>query len=373
MDDKQILDRIKASAFVYSNTAFLGIISCMLTLDWKENHPEVREDFNAGIFYQKKLMLLKKDWFLSLPKKQQTGVFLHELWHAARLHDVRLGDRDPVVWNIAGDYRINNDLLSDGFELPPDCLQNSKYTRNISEEEIYDDIYHASPKSRKKYVQQLSTIGQDVQQVNEEEKLAQVMIVQQAIQQMKVTGAGKIPGDIEKVLSNYLKPKLPWWRLLRNYLTDSLDIEWSWKRPNKRFRDIYLPSITKEEGKLTHVVLFLDTSGSISDKTLERFNSEVRFIQEVLCPEKLTVIQFDYTIQKVQEWKEGQRYRKIKMYGGGGTSLHEVHDWIVKNTPTCAIIFSDLWCEPMEPVKVPVIWIIEGDHEEPQFGKSFRI
>lgn len=373
MNDKQILDKIKASVFLSSNTAFLGIISCMLSIDWKENHPEIKEDFNAAICYKQKQILLKKGWFLGLPKKQQDGVFLHELWHAARLHNLRQGDRDPELWNIACDYRINNDLLKDGFQLPEDCLYNRKFDRSWSEEQIYDELLHESPQQKQQYIASLNIIGHDVTSSKDEEKLAQVMIVQQAIQQMKVSNAGNVPGDIEKLLTDFLKPKLPWWRLLRNYLTDSLDINWSWKKPNKRFQDIYLPSLVKDEGKLTHVVLFLDTSGSITDETLRRFNTEAQFIQEVLCPEKLTVIQFDYVIRKVREWKEGQRYKNIKLVGGGGTSLHEVHDWIVKNKPTCAIIFSDLYCTPMQPVTSPVIWIIAGEHEEPSFGKSFRV
>ena len=36
-----------------------------------------------------------------------------------------------------------------------------------------------------------------------------------------------------------------------------------------------------------------------------------------------------------------------------------MHDYIEKHKPTAAVIFTDLYCEPMEPVKnnIPVYWI----------------
>ena len=52
----------------------------------------------------------------------------------------RRGDRDPQIWNIACDHRINNDLLADGYsfkDLKP-CLDINY--KNMVEEDIYEDL-----------------------------------------------------------------------------------------------------------------------------------------------------------------------------------------------------------------------------------------
>ena len=46
-----------------------------------------------------------------LEEKEWRFVLAHELLHAALRHDLRCGDRDPYLWNIACDYVINGWLV----------------------------------------------------------------------------------------------------------------------------------------------------------------------------------------------------------------------------------------------------------------------
>lgn len=349
------LDRVKAAAFLDNNAAFLGSILCNIQFSWSSSIE------TAGI--NDKELIWNKDWFDSLSKSERVGVLMHELWHYARLHAARMGSRHKDKWNVACDLRINYDLIKDGYTLPAGALYDPKYDQSWSEEQIYEDLPE---------VVSIQIWGTDSLAKNGAAIQDQVNIVQAALQQAKLL-TGTTPGNLSEVLNTFLKPKLPWWKLLRNYLTDQMETSWSWSRPNKRFSEVYLPHISNDEGRLEEIVMFLDTSGSIEDETVQQFNSEAKYIQEVLNPKKLTVIMFDLEIQEILEFTEDKPYKNIKVSGRGGTSLKEVYDYIVKHKPTCSIIFSDLYCDPMPKVNTPVIWIINGDHAEPSFGKSFRI
>ncbi|MBE9228908.1 hypothetical protein IQ264_26200 [Phormidium sp. LEGE 05292] len=78
------------------------------------------------------------DYLLSLPAAQQDGLFLHEVLHAALLHPLRRGVRDPQVWNIAADIVVNGMIVQQGvFQLPPGGLRDPKL-EHLSVEEVYE-------------------------------------------------------------------------------------------------------------------------------------------------------------------------------------------------------------------------------------------
>ncbi len=58
------------------------------------------------------------EFVLSLTEDELVGVNAHEVAHCAFQHMTRRGHRDPRLWNVAGDYAINADLLDAGFVLP---------------------------------------------------------------------------------------------------------------------------------------------------------------------------------------------------------------------------------------------------------------
>lgn len=359
MSDRE-LDKVKTAAFLDSNAAFLSSLMCRLQFSWSEELP------TAGV--DGKNFLWNKEFFDALNIEERKFILLHELWHTAKLHNLRCGTRDKILWNTACDYRINFDLVADGYKMPEGDfkgLYDAKYDSNWSEEMIYDNLLQ-------KNKNQLPKPMPDLIMGNDGEGTEQIQTVQCAIQQAKIMG-GNVPGGLTELINDFLHPKLPWWILLRQFLTDAQETIWTWARPNKRYSDIYLPSITEDEGRLEHICLFLDTSGSISTDELIRFNSEAKYIQEVMNPKKLSVIQFDYHIHKIDEFDENRRYKEITVFGRGGTSLDDVRKFIMEHRPSCSVIFSDLYCDPMDRVPFPVIWVISGNHSAPSWGKSIRV
>lgn len=117
-------------------------------------------EVNAGSKYKTmatdgKILLYNPDFVNKLTEAEIIFVILHELLHCANLHFGRMSGRDPNIWNQAADYAINiilddmrKDLNSSTIKTPDNILLDEKY-RNMSAEQIYDDIYEKSPPQQK--------------------------------------------------------------------------------------------------------------------------------------------------------------------------------------------------------------------------------
>lgn len=366
-DINKLISKSIIKTFQVKNSAFLAPLLCNL---------EVKIDSSvetAGT--DGKNLFINEEFFRNISDEERIFVLLHEVWHVARLHMLRRNGRDPKLWNIACDIRINNDIRrSFNFN---DVRWNIfihdgqfDYDKVASEEEIYDKLL----KEAHKYSNKQNLISDDVKESdpNDQNSVKPSEIINKVVnayQNANLTNsAGNIPGAYEDFLDNFLKPVVPWTTLLNNYLTDLSEKDFSWKKPSRRFEDMYLPSLEDTEGALKHIVFFLDTSGSISDEDVKRFNSEVKFIHDYFNPKKLTIIQFDTKIRHIQEYTNEDSYEKVKVIGRGGTSLEEVEEYIKKNKPTCSVIFSDMYCTPMNKVPYPVIFIVSGN---PRWNSSF--
>jgi predicted metal-dependent peptidase len=358
------LDRTKSTVFLDKhNAAFLGSLMCSLNFKWVEDLPTAGTD---GVE-----LLWNPKYFEKLPPKSRTTDLSHELWHVALLHNLRRGSRNHEIWNIACDIRIDLMLEQMGFTFEGinGVPRDKKYIDWV-EEDIYDDLIKDPPPSMgcTCCASQMPETQVSIQ--------ATINTVVQAMHQAKLSGqAGNLPGAIEKTLKKFLEPIIPWQVLLMQFFTDLLDEDYSWARPNRRYQDMYLPSRFTDDGRLEHLAYYLDISGSIQDKDALRFSSEVKFIQEVLKPQKLSLIQFDTEIQKIKEFKEEEPFDDITIVRGGGTCLVKVRDHINETKPTAAIIFSDMEVDPMQPLDydIPVIWVAIRNRITPPFGKAIYI
>lgn len=371
-DINKLINRAVIKSFQVKNSAFLAPLLCNLEIKIDSSVETAATDG--------KNLFINEDFFRGLSEEERIFVLLHETWHVARLHMLRRNNRDMHLWNIACDIRINNDLkeVFYGSNINWDSfVHNSEYDRDkiLSEEEIYS-LLEKDPKNKGSK----NTLSNDIKESNpntkESVKPSEIINkVVSAFQNAKLTNqVGSIPGNYEDFLSDFLKPIVPWTTLLNNYLTDLSEKDFSWKKPNRRFEDMYLPSLEDTENALEHIVFFLDTSGSISEEDVKRFNSEVKFIHDYFSPKKLTVIQFDTSIRDIQEYTDEDSFEKVKVVGRGGTSLYEVEEYIRKNKPTCSIIFSDMYCTPMNKVPYPVIFIVSGNSRwTSPFGKVIHI
>jgi predicted metal-dependent peptidase len=395
MDDLDIphltkeLDRAKSGVFLGNNAAFLGSLMCSMNFHWDRSVPTAATD-GVNLYWN-------PDWFLSLKPEARKTVLVHELWHPARLHFHRQGTRDPKIWNYATDIRINNELTAEGYSFDgiEGCWRDTKYPPGMPEEDIYDDLMknQTPPPPQGGWGQPPPPCnggnggsepggpnpdsGCDMLPADKGTSATAINNVVRAIHQAKLGGgAGTIPGDVELLISKFLSPVLPWELLLNQFMQDLIQEEYTWRQPNRRFPDMYLPSRYQDEGKLTHLIYYEDVSGSISDVDCLRFNSEVKHVKDTFQPSKMTLVQFDTRITQEIVFYDDDPFDQIKILGRGGTSLVPVRAHILHHRPTAAIIFSDLDCAPMEPLglDIPILWIcIRNGKAKVPFGKLIHI
>lgn len=373
----QMLDKTKGRLFFQKNTGFLGSLLCNHEFIW---------DFSAPTAWcNGKTIAFNPHFFLNvLDKDTRVFVLAHELWHTGFSHMLRLNDHDPEVWNQAADYVINIMLEKEGYKTDvPLCppLLDPKYD-GMSTEQVYDILIKekqqkggggSSPSGSG--AGQPVFGGDDLKAPPEGEAQEVMLKVIQAKQAAQMSGdAGSIPGEVELLISDFLDPILPWEKLLARFFTDLSKDDYSWRRPSRRYEDEYLPSLMGENG-LEHLCYYLDISGSVSDEDITRFNSEVCHIHRTLCPKRLTLVTFDTQIQDVYDFADDDRFDAIKVIGRGGTSLKPVYEHIVKNKPTAAVVFSDLYCQEMQADPgVPVLWVVIGNQGvSVPFGKEIHI
>jgi predicted metal-dependent peptidase len=98
--------------------------------------------------------------------------------------------------------------------------------------------------------------------------------------------AGKMGGSLSRDIQDLLQPQVDWREVLRDFIssTCSGNDYSTWARPNRRFMSsgVYMPSGISE--KVDELVLAIDTSGSIGQRELTVFLTEVKKICDTVRP-----------------------------------------------------------------------------------------
>lgn len=363
------LDKAKSKLFLNSNAAFLGPILTSLEFIWDDNIETAATDGERFWWAPKDFLICSFD--------ERVSTVFHEVWHVARLHMLRCGNRDPKKWNYACDIRLNRDLVNDGYKIGHDWVQYHHEIPHELEEDIYDWLVKNNtpiPQNQSKHIGDMKGQGDPAKAAGNAQ--ATINTVVRAIHQANLAGKpGSVPGGIREFIDQFLEPVIDWEKELQDWMQDLLEEDYSWSRPNRRYADIYLPHRFEDDGRLEHLIYYLDVSGSISKDDIIRFNSEVKFVKEQFNPKKMTFVQFDTIIQKVDVMKEDDVFSSIEVIGRGGTCLRKVREHIIKNEPTAAIIFTDLYVAPMEklPKEIPVLWVSTTKDQRGAFGKTIHI
>ena len=266
----------------------------------------------------------------SLPEKQQIFVICHEILHAAFGHTTRIFQLNKDLWflgNIAGDYLVNEVLVAFGMDMPKECLYDKKYT---VDKFTLEDVVRELLKNCK--ITKIPVLGADVQQGNgsgdkdkQEASTQEAKKFEQKMKQALVAATeiakkqGKLPASLDRAMGELLKPKTNWRRELHDWFNVRIKTIRSYARPNRRLiKDgLYIP--TKNNLGCGHIGIGVDVSGSIGQKELDLFGSELNYLFESCSPRKVTVVYFDGKVQKVDTYDELPI--KLVACGGGGTEF----------------------------------------------------
>jgi predicted metal-dependent peptidase len=343
-----------------------------------------------------------------LPLEQVKGLICHEVMHVACNHNIRRGERNFEHWNIACDYAIDPIVKNAGFAQPWENIQ-PKY-HNWEAEKIFNELFQSSKDEDREGAKEGAGEGIDGQdnknnsaqtgrngpypcgfgevrdypgknggkastaekrQAEQEQKIA----VRQAAQIAK--SQGTLPHALERLIREITEPEIPWRELLARFLTEQARNDYSWSMPNRRFmqQGLYLPELKNPE--LGLIALLVDTSGSISQKELNQFATEIHAMLAAYKTE-LIVIYVDAAVQGSELICRDDAEINLEPKGGGGTDYRPGYDWLQKqgHLPTAAVYLTDGYCNsfPQEP-NFPTLWVLtQGSvYFKPPFGEILVI
>jgi len=304
------------------------------------------------------------------------GVIAHEVMHVALQHPLRIGERDHEVWNMATDYAINLIVVDSGLKIPDCGLLDIQY-RGMSAEAIYPRLLQDKPEPEDGW--DFGGIGkpsnEDGSQMTEAEIDALGAEINVKVLQAHASAKmqGKLPAGIDGLIEDISKPKVDWRDKLRTFIGGDQPDDYSWRRPNRKFYSsygIYMPSV--DHYGAGHVVIGVDTSGSVSDLELSQFLGEINAIAEDMQPKSVTVIGCDAEIQSVTEYGQGDTIETLNSSGRGGTLVSPVFELVAERDLQCDsfIYFTDLhvWDFPDNAPDYPVLWV-STDADEAPFGE----
>ena len=211
--------------------------------------------------------------------------------------------------------------------------------------------------------------------MTEQEKRELARDIDQAIRQglmaqHKVAGKGRSGGDRE--LEDLLNPKVDWREVLREFVKATCNAKdtSSWRKVNRRYLStgMYMPSMIGE--RVGHIVIAVDTSGSVGQQELSEFLGEVKGVAEEVHPEKVDLIYWGSDVAGHEEY-EGNAVANIvsstKPKDGGGTSPSCVSDYLEekKIVPECIIVLTDgyVGSDWGGNWTAPILWTIVGGND----------
>jgi len=360
------LNKAKVALMSRAESVFYTTVLFSLKFKWDDTEPTAWTDGYTIGFNRK--------FFESLRPAERVGVLIHEAMHVAYLHPIRKrAGMDHEVWNSAADHVINLQLLKAGFELPSWVLADKRFV-GFSAEQAYDVLYAERGNQPPNPMPDLRSPGDADGRGDPEQALQQHVqeILVRATVQSKMAGnsPGSIPGDIQMYLDKLLNPKLPWQTILRRFMNAMAKSDYSWKRPNRRFMpEHYLPSLYSEG--MIDLAVWADISCSVSNSDFHRIVSETAGVFKMMKPKTLTFGQFDTRIQQIDKIKSLCDIGSLEFTGRGGTCIDEMLEWINKNQPELAIIFTDGEFDKRNKkltAQTKVIWMI---HDNEQWKPPF--
>ena len=291
------------------------------------------------------------------------GVLFHEINHILRNHTNK-GRAIPFLhcnpinpkckdcgytakrFNICGDLEINPGLQTLGFKLP----ENGQFPKNyglpdgLLAEEYWDKLPKEVGEPGKSYAVGSGDCGscagnpgaheaQGKSEAGDEEGEGEGMkgisaaerelIIRDVAKKIEeaAKSRGNVPAGLDRWAKEYLHPKVPWRRELRNVTHRNLNEcagkrEYSYKRPARRqgLNEIIFPTM---KDFFPRIGIIRDTSGSMSDKDLSRSVAETAGILKEMGGEVID-IEVDCQVHAVKRVKS---IREIELKGGGGTDM----------------------------------------------------
>ena len=326
-------------------------------------------------------------------QEELNGLILHENLHVGLrqlIHNTDLFKEDQRTANMAADYVVNDMIvnLKDKTlaRLPKGGLYDSKYHgknmreiyRMLKEEQDENGGGSSSDSQEGEYSFDEHDFQKALADKSPEEIKEMDGRIDRAIREGALL-AGRLGIDLPRGLTEMLEAKVDWRAQLAEFVSSTTKgkDEMTWRKFNRRMlsNDLYLPS--PENETIGEIVVAIDTSGSIDQKQIDEFATELVSIREEVSPERVRVLWWDTRVHGEQLFDDNysQMHSMLKPKGGGGTSVSCVSEYINKNriNAECVLVFTDGYLESDVKwnIQSPTLWLVtQNKYWVPPSGKK---
>ena len=331
-------------------------------------------------------------FFNAMNNKEIEFVIAHEILHMVYDHLGRREDRNPLLYNIAADYIVNNLLVRDRIGAKPkvvDCYQDFKY-EGWTSEEVYDELFKEAKKNGEEYLKQLGEMLDEhldlegdgdedgdegkgkgrpryskgeLDQIRDEIKEAMLAAAQSA-------GAGNVPAGVQRLIKEMTESKMNWRELLRQQIQSTIKSDFTFQRPSRKgwHTGAILPGQNFQD--TIDIAVSLDMSGSIGNDQAADFLGEIKGIMEEYQDYKIKLWCFDTKVYNEQDFSAdgGEDLIDYEIKGGGGTDFMANWRYMKDNDiqPKKFIMFTDgyAWDSWGDPDWCDTVFIIHSNHDK---------
>ena len=334
---------------------------------------------------------------------------LHEVYHKLFRHLttwLHLYKQDAHLANVACDHVINIKIIddnADGFAAMTGVLEGGCYDRKyvgmdtaqvynlLREDQEGDDGGQGEGQGEGQGGDDQGSDSlqqpfdqhdwESAKELSADEQRDLAREIDEAIRQGALV-AGKMGSGGDRDLHELLQPQINWREALREFVTSTCaGSDYStYSKPNRRYLSsgMYMPSgISEQVGEL---VVAIDTSGSIGQRELSAFLTEVKEICDTVKPDGVRLLYWDTRVCRDEKYDTHELddiVSSTKPEGGGGTDVECVTDYIRDNNinAQAAIVLTDghlyggwgQW-------GMPVLWcIMDNLSAKPDVGVAVNI
>ncbi len=379
----------KAAKDLMLEEPFYGLFLIMLNRKISEQVPTAGVNI-SGISYN---LLVNPKFWDTLTPEQKKGILKHELLHIGFFH---LTNYDHLtnheIRNIAMDLEINQyikrDWLPEGGMFL-DTFPELNLKPKMGTLHYYDELMKAAQSGscpNLNYIldamaQGNCTVkvttsrgdldancpdhnweaGEEDKPLSEAERKLLNKHTETILKELKdqvEKSRGTVPGEFASILDKLdeVEPsKFDWRGYLRRYTGGSTKVytKKTRRKYNKRYEEN--PGLKIKQRK--HVLVAIDTSGSVNKEELLEFMREIHHIHKTGAD--VTVIHADAAIQHIAPYNPKEEY---KIYGRGGTDFNPVVDYYAENSTkySCLVYLTDGECSSPDKSPNKILWVLSS-------------
>jgi predicted metal-dependent peptidase len=330
--------------------------------------------------------------------KQVGSVLIHEVWHCLRDHAGRAKDMGTLIWliwSIAADAEINDDMIMDAeIDLPGDpvLLKKFKLPDGQTAEWYYNKMMENQPKVRTTTIYggscsdgqarewEAAGAGDDDKYGPGLSRAEVQLIAREVANAIKAKGAGSVPEGISRWASEILTPpKVPWQSEILTMARSACSHvsgcwDYTYRRPSRRQSVSEGVVYASMHRPIPEIAAVVDTSGSMSDEAIGLAVNELGgLLKQLGFP--IRVLSVDAAVHHVRK-SFGRIDRQL--FGGGGTdmTLGIAEAMKLRPKPDLIIVLTDGltgWPDKKPGVPVLVVKIGDADTMPPSWARCVNI